>query len=51
MELDGESVDYLLTHFPGMQGRLYQADYLKLDIHNIFGGQYRIIANCPNNIS
>ena len=51
VELDGESVDYLLTHFPGMQGRLYQADYLKLDIHNIFGGQYRIIGNFPYNIS
>ena len=34
-----------------MQGRLYQADYLKLDIHNIFGGQYRIIGNFPYNIS
>ena len=51
VELDGESVDYLLTHFPGMQGRLYQADYLKLDIRNIFGGQYRIIGNFPYNIS
>ena len=28
VELDGESVEYLLTHFPGMQGKLYQADYL-----------------------
>ena len=23
VELDGESVEYLLTHFPGMQGKLY----------------------------
>ena len=30
VEIDGESVDYLLTHFQGMQGRLYQADFLKL---------------------
>ena len=51
VELDGESVEYLLTHFPGMQGKLYQADYLKLDIHTLFSGQYRVIGNFPYNIS
>jgi len=51
VELDGESVDYLLTHFPGMQGRLYQADYLRLDIHKLFPGPYRVIGNFPYNIS
>ena len=51
VELDGESVEYLLTHFPGMQGQLYQADYLKLDIHTLFSGQYRVIGNFPYNIS
>ena len=30
VEIDGESVDYLLTHFAGMQGRLMQADFLLL---------------------
>ena len=51
VELDGEPVEYLLTHFPGMQGKLYQADYLKLDIHTLFSGQYRVIGNFPYNIS
>ena len=51
VELDGESVDYLLTHFPGMQGKLYQADYLRLDIHRLFPGAYRVIGNFPYNIS
>lgn len=51
VELDGESVDYLLTHYNGMQGRLYQADYLKLDIHRLFEGHYSIIGNFPYNIS
>ena len=51
VELDGESVEYLLTNFPGMQGKLYQADYLKLDIHTLFSGQYRVIGNFPYNIS
>ncbi len=51
VELDGESVEYLLTHFPGMQGRLYEADYLRLDMHTLFKGQYRVIGNFPYNIS
>jgi len=51
VELDGESVEYLLTHFQGMQGRLWQADYLKLDVHRLFPGEYCIIGNFPYNIS
>ncbi len=51
VELDSESVAYLLTHFPDMQGKLIEADYLKLDIHRFFKGQYRIIGNFPYNIS
>ena len=43
VELDGESVEYLLTHFPGMQGKLYEMDYLKLDVHLLFPGEYRVI--------
>lgn len=51
VELDGESVEYLLTHFKDLPGRIYQADYLRLDIHRIFQGQYRVIGNFPYNIS
>jgi len=51
IELDEEATEYLLTHFQGMQGRLYQADYLKMDIHCLFAGRYRIIGNFPYNIS
>ena len=51
VELDGESVDYLLTHFPGIQGKLLQADYLRLDMHRVFPGEYRVIGNFPYNIS
>ena len=51
VELDGESVEYLLTHFADLQGRLIQADYLKLDIHRFFKGPYRVIGNFPYNIS
>ena len=34
-----------------MQGRLYEADFLKLDLHSLFPGQYRVIGNFPYNIS
>ena len=51
VELDGESVEYLLTHFQGMQGKLYQADYLRLDIHTLFQDKYRVIGNFPYNNS
>jgi len=51
VELDGESVEYLLTHFQGMQGRLIEADYLRLDMHKFFKGPYRVIGNFPYNIS
>lgn len=51
VELDEESVDYLLLHYPAVCSRLYLADYLKLDIHRLFPSQYRIIGNFPYNIS
>ena len=51
VELDGESVEYLLTHFPGIQGKLLQADFLRLPLEKYFPGQFRIIGNFPYNIS
>lgn len=51
VELDGESVDYLLGHFSKAHGRVFFADYLKLDVHKLFAGQYRVIGNFPYNIS
>lgn len=51
IEIDTESVEYLLTHFNGMQGRLMEGDYLKLKMEAIFKGPYRVIGNFPYNIS
>ena len=51
VEIDGESVDYLLTHFRGMQGRLMQADFLKLLLEKIFPETFAVIGNFPYNIS
>ena len=51
IELDSESVDYLLTHFQGMQGRLMEGDFLALKLEKIFPGEFAIIGNFPYNIS
>lgn len=51
IEIDEESVDYLLVHFPGIQGKLMEGDYLRLNMRKIFSGPYRVIGNFPYNIS
>lgn len=51
VEVDSESVEYLLTHFPGMEGKLIEADYLKLDVNKFFKSSYKVIGNFPYNIS
>jgi 16S rRNA (adenine1518-N6/adenine1519-N6)-dimethyltransferase len=51
VEIDTESVDYLLTHFQGMQGKLMEADFLTLKLEKIFPEQFAIIGNFPYNIS
>ena len=51
IELDSESVDFLLTHFQGMQGRLMEGDFLQLKLEKIFPERFAIIGNFPYNIS
>lgn len=51
VEIDEESVVYLREHFPDIVGKLYLADYLRLDMRKLFAGAYRVIGNFPYNIS
>ncbi|MBR1569435.1 MAG: ribosomal RNA small subunit methyltransferase A [Bacteroidales bacterium] len=51
VEIDSESVEYLLTHFSGMQGRLMEADFLTLKLEKIFPESFAVIGNFPYNIS
>jgi len=51
VEIDTESVNYLLVHFPQVQGRLMEADFLKLRLEKFFSGQFAVIGNFPYNIS
>ena len=51
VELDRESVPYLLAHYPQINGRLIEGDFLQLDLEKIFPGKFAIIGNFPYNIS
>ena len=51
VEIDRESVDYLLVHFPQVNGALIEADFLKLRFETFFKGKFCIIGNFPYNIS
>ena len=47
VEIDTESVDYLLVHFPQVNGKLIEADFLKLKLETFFPGQFCVIGNFP----
>jgi 16S rRNA (adenine1518-N6/adenine1519-N6)-dimethyltransferase len=51
IEIDRESVPYLKEHFPALKEKIIEADFLKLDLHQIFKGHFQIIGNFPYNIS
>lgn len=52
VELDKESVEYLKDNYPGLEGNIIEADFLKLDLKEIYGDKpFCIIGNYPYNIS
>ena len=51
VEIDTESVDYLLVHFPQVNGKLIEADFLKLKLESFFPDKFCVIGNFPYNIS
>lgn len=51
VEIDSESVDYLQTHFPALENRIIEGDFLKLPLSDYFNDQIAIIGNFPYNIS
>lgn len=52
VELDRESVEYLEEHYPELDGKIIEADFLKLDLHKLYGdAEFCIIGNYPYNIS
>lgn len=51
VELDKESVDYLLLHYPALNHRIIQGDFLQLNLSEVFPDSFAIIGNFPYNIS
>lgn len=49
VELDSESVEYLKKVFPDLD--VIEADFLKLDLSQLFPGDFALIGNYPYNIS
>ena len=51
VEIDGESVEYLAQNYPAIRPRLYEEDFLRMDLGKIFPGRLALIGNFPYNIS
>ena len=52
VELDIESVDYLEVAYPQLHGRIIGEDFLKMDLHELYGDKpFCVIGNYPYNIS
>lgn len=51
VEIDGESVEYLREHYPGL--KVIESDFLEMDLSTVFGAEEKIcvIGNYPYNIS
>jgi 16S rRNA (adenine1518-N6/adenine1519-N6)-dimethyltransferase len=51
IEIDSESVRYLIEKWPQLGPVLYQSDFLKTNLTKLFTGKFSIIGNFPYNIS
>lgn len=51
VEIDRESVAYLKEHYPALDGRIIEGDFLKLSLDRFFEGPFSVIGNFPYNIS
>lgn len=51
VELDKESVEYLEHNFPALENRILSADFLRIDLSQLFQGKFCVIGNYPYNIS
>lgn len=52
IEIDRDSVAYLQEHYPALEGKIHEKDFLRYDVSEIFGtDQFAIIGNFPYNIS
>lgn len=50
-EIDPESVAYLKTHYPMLEGRILEGDILEMKLEDLFPEEVHWIGNLPYNIS
>ncbi len=51
IEVDRESVEYLLNQYPELASGIIHADFLKLELSSVFDRQFAVVGNFPYNIS
>ncbi len=51
VEIDKESVAYLKKHFPVLEERIIEGDFLKLNLRDYFNEPFALVGNFPYNIS
>jgi 16S rRNA (adenine1518-N6/adenine1519-N6)-dimethyltransferase len=51
VEIDSESVKYLLAHYLMLEGKIIAQDFLHLNLSTIFNDKFAVIGNFPYNIS
>jgi 16S rRNA (adenine1518-N6/adenine1519-N6)-dimethyltransferase len=51
IEIDRNAVSFLKKHFPALEGKIIEGDFLEIDLKTIFATPFSIIGNFPYNIS
>ena len=52
MEIDSDSIAYLGQNYPQLNSKIIEADFLKVDLKEIMGGEpFGVVGNFPYNIS
>lgn len=51
VEIDSESVAYLKEHYPSLEGRILEQDFLRMNLPALYNGSFCLIGNYPYNIS
>jgi 16S rRNA (adenine1518-N6/adenine1519-N6)-dimethyltransferase len=52
IDIDRDSIAYLKQHYPVLENKIIEGDFLKLDFNNLFNNEpFAVIGNFPYNIS
>jgi len=52
MDIDRDSIAYLNSHYPALQDKIIEADFLRMDLKKIMGDEpFGVVGNFPYNIS